>query len=441
MKAILCRGLLCTVLLLAATGSMFAQPSHGAAAKSILRYVYVPGQVLDYLVTSLNVETISEAGKADDVTRLTVVNHQTYTFHKVDRGGNSSLSIVSTDAAVTTIHDGKTTHSTIPASQFGTPTNACLTEVDGSDYCFYRGAYGLNDIGQLASVPVAPGSTWSSSIDNTWDILNRKPATIHNQLTRISTDNGGPVATIVSTMQQSGPAMVDPKPVTNAEIQGRETGTWQFAIKTGRFLGEDLVQTFDASGMAKGQGSTHSIRMHSVGETIMKLVAVQSTKVTGLAGKQPTTKLNAFAHTPSALSLAYPSTWKAREVTGADVLEVSVPGQDSRIDVSIDADTKKNEPAQSQLAAFGSPIGAVVDTTKSTTNGSVRSIDAVVRLTGEQTEAQVEIRIVRANGLQVYEAGIVSLGVPGMGPPKRPTNFAQRFEQVLTTMDSIHMLS
>src|SRR5260370_11142390 len=139
------RALLVVATILPCTAS-FAPVAHGDAAPAVsLRYHFTPGEILTYSMKSVETAKITIAGQPNDVDTNPVLYQSRYVVHSLDAAGNATLSIQFDPGKSTDVHNGKTTHRTIPANQLSSPSNACIQENDGTQYCVYRGGYGLND--------------------------------------------------------------------------------------------------------------------------------------------------------------------------------------------------------------------------------------------------------------------------------------------------------
>jgi hypothetical protein len=422
---------------LALGGTSLPAARADTAAAVSLRYRFKPGEVLTYSMKTVETIKTNIAGQPADSVTSTVLYTAHYVVHSVDSSGNATLSITFEPGSETDVHNGKTTHSTVPADKLSTPANACIQENDGTQYCVYRGAYGLNDVGQVSLVPVAVLGTWSSEIDNTW--FGGGPAvSLHNKLTKISTDSFGRVATVTTSMQTSGKSSNTSGGkhyVTSAKIS--ESGTWGIGVESGVFLNEHLHQTVSTTGTVTDSKGAHALSQSETVETIAQLLSTRSGAAQAL-GKPYTTK--SVSPSGAGYSIGVPSTWVATD-SGSGSYQIASPDKTALIlgsKTTTVGDVSNPRYVSGFLRTLGTPIGTITNAVRTIDGQQYGIADAVLRLSGQSLEAQCEVRV-RANGSGMsVVAGIVSLGLPSV--TSRTADLAHEYEQVQRSLDSIHVV-
>jgi len=414
----------------------YQPPASAAAATVHLHYTFKPGEILTYSTKSVSTTKTVTAGQPVDTDTTTVIYLSHYVVHSVDSVGNATMSIVADSGASTDVHNGKTTHKTVSPDQLTSPASACIQEVDGTQYCVYRGAYGLNDVGQLAAQPVSVGSTWTSTIDNYW-VDNGKPISLSSKLTGIGTSASGGIAVVATTAKTSG-TVTSKSSGKNSTLAVRmsESGTWSFGIDSGEFIAENLLQTLNGSGKVTDKQGSHATTLSERVSTTMRLIATKQGSATPLA-KAYTTKT--YSPAGAGYSLAYPSTWTP-SVGQTGSFQIASAGDLSLI-VGFTAPTKGSITSSAYVSGFlrdlGTPLGAVSNTLRSVKGVQYGIADAVLQLKGQPIEAQCEARVWPASGGTGVLIGIVSLGLPGINT--RPPDLAQEYEQVQKSLNSVQL--
>jgi hypothetical protein len=407
-----------------------------AVAAVTLRYHFVPGETLTYKMVTVETQHSKIAGQPPTTFAGTTNFQAHYIVHSVDAAGNATMSVVNDPGHATEVTNGKTTHRTVPANQLSSPADACIQENDGTQYCVYRGGYGLNDFGQVDTVPVADGGTWNSTIDNTWGLDNPKPVTLHSRLLSVTSNASGRVAGIATSVHLAGPSTYDTGGKHYAtSVKGDLTGTWHFGVDSGMFSGEDLVQTIHTTGTVKDKTGTHALTNDVSIRTTMQFVSSSAGTPKAL-GK--TYSIKTVTPSGSGYALSYPSSWQMSpgssgsyqiESVDKNALIVGLSTQNTAGDVANPAYVS------SFLRAFGTPIGNIVSALRTIHGQQFGIADAVLRLKGQPIEAQVEARVKTDSSGVTVVLGIVSLGPPGLNT--RPPNLARDYEQVQRSLDSI----
>jgi hypothetical protein len=424
------------LLAVLACSAWMAPTSHAAPAPLTLRYHFVAGQVLTYQQTTTVDGRTIVPGKPVDVTRSVVVTRSHYLFRHVDPGGNATLTVTFDPAQETDTHDGKVSHKTIAAGHYSTPSDACVQEASGTQFCSYRGAYGEGDLGQLPASPVAVGASWNSHIDNTWDVAVRKPVTITNVLQDLSTGSQGEVAEIRSTA--TIPGVVAPRgvPATPTVVKGSETGTWRFAVDGGMFLSETLRQNVVVKSSVTDAAGTHVATSTEAETNTMQLISVRTMTPKPFAPEGPTAM-----HTDRTYgyTLTYPRTWQpVSGVTGgfeiaspggtAAVLVQALPGSlGSSVDLGL---------LPSLMSGLGTPEGPVHAVLATIHGRQVGVGDDLVK-TKKNIEFQVEVRLTGTTRVLLIVFGIATTGLTD-GSVRLPT-FAHEEEVVQRVLDSLRL--
>lgn len=417
-------------------GSLPAARADSSAAVT-LRYRFKAGEVLTYSMKTVETIKTNIAGQPADALTSTVLYEARYVVHGVDSAGNATLSIDFNPGQETDVHNGKTTHTTVPADKLSSPANACIQENDGTQYCVYRGAYGLNDVGQVSLKPVALSGKWNSSIDNTW-FGGASPVTLVNTLSKIASGQFGRVATVTTTMQTSGKSSTTSAGkhyVTTTKVS--ESGTWGIGVESGVFLNEHLGQTVSSSGTVTDGNGTHALSQNETIETLMQLDSTRSGPAQALVKAYTTASASP---TGAGYSIVYPSAWTVTNGTGGNY-QIASPDKTAII-LGSRATTTGDISNPSYVSAFlrtlGTPIGTITNEVRTVGGQQYGIADAVLRLTGQPLEAQCEVRVRSdSNGMSVV-AGIVSLGEASVNA--RTPDLAQEYEQVQQSLDSIHVV-
>ncbi len=421
-----------------ALGSSWAPVARADSNAAVsLRYRFTPGEILSYSMKTVETIKTTIAGQPVDTATSTVLYKARYIIHSVDSSGDATLSIEFDPGSETGVHNGKTSHSTVPANRLSTPANACIQENDGTQYCVYRGAYGLNDVGQVPLAPVAVSGKWSSEIDNTW-FGGGPSVTLDNKLTKLSTDSFGRVATVTTAMHSSGKSSISSGGkhyVATTDV--RETGTWGIGVESGVFLNEHLRQTVSSTGTVSDSKGTHALSQSETIETIVQLLSTRSGAAQAL-GKSYSTK--SASPSGAGYSIAYPSTWTETDNTAGDY-QVASPDKTALIlgsETTTVGDVSNPRYVSGFLRALGTPIGTITNTVRTLDGQQYGIADAVLRLSGQSLEAQCEVRVRAASGGMSVVEGIVSLGLPSV--TARTADLAHEYEQVQRSLDSIHVV-
>ena len=404
-----------------------------AAAPVSLRYRFTSGQVLTYRITGQEEVRTVVPGKPVDVTRGTDTVLAHYIVRHVDRGGAATLTISLAQPHRTVDHNGKITQSTPPVASMTTPTDACLQEADGTQYCTYRGAYGQNDLGQVIGGPVSIGASWTSRIDNTWDVNPRPPVTIINTLQRITTTAQGRVAEIASTGHVDGPAHDTGGGTTYTSVlHGTINGTWQFAVDSGTFLSEQLQETGDSTGTVKDKHGSHSMAQHFTSVTTMQLISRQTSAPHPFSPPGPT---KSYASATWGYTVTYPASWQGATKAPFDFQALTPDGNAGLfVLAAAAAPTVDAAYVQRLLRLFGTLEGA--PTVHIRMSAGLQSVtgDALL-VTKSHLEMQCEVRATTtARGLLVF-LGLASTGKDDGSLRFRA--FARQWEQVQQTLDGL----
>ena len=424
------------LLVVLACGAWLTPAAHAAPAAVTLRYHFVAGQVLTYLQTTTEDTRVVAPGRPDDVQHAVVTYQSHYLFRHVDAAGNATLTITFSPGKEISRHNGKVSYKTVPAAQMSSPTNACLQEADGTQFCAYRGAYGENDIGQAPVGPVASGASWKSHIDNTWDVSGRKPVTVKNVLQQITTGPQGPTAVISATATIPVPAATSSAILTTPTLlRAREAGTWSFAVAGGIFLSETLRQTSVADIVVKDAQGTHPATGTDVSTITMQLVSVHATTPRPFQPAGPTKTYHSASY---GYALTYPTAWQPRPGT-AGGFQVSTADGNGAVFVAVVPGAPISTANLTLLPRFISSIGTPegpVSTSLETIHGQQFGVaDALVK-TKSNYELQVEVRDTATPLELVLAVGVVGSGTTD-GSLRLPT-FAQQVEQVQRILDSFH---
>jgi len=413
-----------------------ALPSANADAAVTLAFHFKAGDALTYAVTTVETEHSSISGQPAAIDSTTTTYQTIYVVHSVDVAGNATMSATNTPGHAVRIHNGKTTRATVPPGQLSTPADACIQEIDGIQYCVYRGGYGLGDFGQTPEAPIALGGSWESTIDNTWGLDHARPVTVHNILTSIGSSAYGRIATISSTVHVSGPATYTSGGKSYAtNVVATQTGTWQLGVTSGLFVSQDVVQSSMTTGTLKDKRGTHALRQsYSIGMK-MRLTA-NTVSAPHALGKGYST--NTYSPIGAGYTLTYPSSWKKMAGTSGN-FQIESPDGDALV-AGIVAPNSSGDIANPAFVArflrgLGTPIGAVAGTVRTINAKQYGVADAVIRLTGKTIEAQVEVRASQGQGGISVIVGLVGLGSPGLYT--RPANLARDYEQVQRTLNSV----
>jgi hypothetical protein len=392
--------------------------------------------VLTYQQTAIDDERTVVTGKPDDVTHRVMVTWSHYLFRHADPGGNATLTITFDPGQVTSTHNGNVTHSTVPASEVSSPTDACVQEASGTQFCAYRGAYGENDLGQLPASPVAVGASWNSHIDNTWGVSVRKPVTITNVLQGLTTGSQGEIAAIRSTA--TIPGVVAPRgvPATATMVKGSETGTWRFAVDSGMFLSETLRQNIVVKSSLKDATGTHVATSTETVTNIMQLISVRTTIPKPFAPEGPTTthRDRTYGYT-----LTYPRTWQpVSGVSGG--FEIASPSGTAAVLVEAVPGSLVSAVYLDLLPRFmgglGTPEGPV-HALLATLHGRQFGVgDALVK-TKKNIEFQVEVRDTDTPRALLVLFGLATTGVTDGS--FRLRTFAREEEVVQRVLDSLRV--
>ena len=414
-----------------------AASSVATGAAVSLRYHFKAGEQLTYSMKTVEKIGTNIAGQPADNLTTTVLYQARYVVHSVDSTGNATLSIDFNPGIETDVHNGKTSHTTVPADKLSTPANACIQEDDGTQYCVYRGAYGLNDVGQVSLTPVALSGKWNSEIDNTW-FGGAAPVTLSNKLTKISTNQFGRVATVTTSMQTSGNASTTSgvKHYVTTTTVG-ESGTWGIGVESGVFLNEHLSQAVSSHGTMTDGTGTHALSQKESIETTMQLLSMRSGPVQAL-GKAYSSASSSPAG--AGYSIDYPSSWTETD-NGSGSYQIASPDKTALIlgsQVATAGDVSNPGYVSGFLRTLGTPIGTIINAVRTIDGQQYGIADAVLRLSGQPLEAQCEVRV-RANGSGVsIIAAIVSLGEASVNA--RTPDLAHEYEQVQRSLDSIHVV-
>jgi hypothetical protein len=334
------------------------------------------------------------------------------------------------------VNNGKTTRRVVPPDQLSSPADACIQEYDGTQYCVYRGGYGLNDVGQVALVPVPEGGTWNSVIDNTWAVDNPKPVTLHNTLKTITSSAQGRVANVDTALRLTGTAKYDAGGKHYATtVHGSEFATWGFGIDSGVFLSENVKQTIASAGTVTDKKGIHAITVQQVFTITMQLVSTKGNAARPLGRGYATKTLSPAG---ANYAITYPSSWQTSQGKSGNY-QIESPDKNGLIfgfSVQNAAGDVTNPAYVTRfLRTLGTPMGTVVSTLRNIGGQQYGIVDAVVRFTRQPVEAQCEVRV-RTNGHNLTVLiGIVSLGRPGLGT--RPPNLAREYEQIQRSLDSM----
>lgn len=172
----------------------------------------------------------------------------------------------------------------------------------------------------------------------------------------------------------------------------------------------------------------------------MKLAAVRTSKPIPLAAPYRRIAYRTPAHSPVAFGLTCPSTWAAQVPADGREMEVAALDGSAFVDITVATTAQADTPILSLMRPFGKPLAGIVNRSKSTPDGSLRTGDALGAETLSLGESQMEVRILRTGSHALIEVGFVAFSFPGMQSPTRPGNAAQQFEQVQATLNSIHLL-
>ncbi|MDB5059235.1 MAG: hypothetical protein JWO59_2707 [Chloroflexi bacterium] len=413
-----------------------ALPVARADSAVTLRYKFVPGEILTYRMTTVSKSLTTIAGQADTRQMSTTSYQSHYVVHSVDAAGNATMSVLFDPGHATDVKNGKATHRIVPPEQLSSPADACIQENDGTQYCVYRGGYGLNDIGQVAVVPVPVGGTWNSVIDNTWAVDNPTPVTLHNTLKTITSSAQGRVANVDTAQQLTGTSKYDAGGKHYAmTVRGSEFGTWAFGIDSGVFLSESVKQTIASTGTVTDKKGTHAISLQQESTTTMQLTSTKGDVVRPLGRGYTTKTLNP---TGVSYAISYPSSWQTTQGKSGNY-QIESPDKNGLIfGFSVQSTTGDvTNPAYVTqfLRTLGTPMGTITSTLRNIGGQQYGIVDAIVRFTRQPVEAQCEVRV-RSDGHNVTVLiGIVSLGPPGLGT--RPLNLAREYEQIQRSLDSV----
>jgi hypothetical protein len=423
-----------------ASGSLpvaHAASSVATSAAVSLRYRFKAGELLTYSMKTVEKVETNIAGQPADNLTTTVLYQARYVVHSVDSTGNATLSIDFNPGIETDVHNGKTSHTTVPADKLSSPADKCIQENDGTQYCVYRGAYGLNDVGQVSLTPVALSGKWKSEIDNTW-FGGAAPVTLSNKLTTISTGQFGRVATVTTSMQTSGNASTTSGAkhyVTTTTIS--ESGTWGIGVESGVFLDEHLSQTVSSRGTMTDGSGPHPFSQKRTILTTMQLLSTRSGPVQALGKAYSTASASPAG---AGYSIDYPSSWRETD-NGSGSYQIASPDKTALIlgsQVATAGDVSNPGYVSGFLRTLGTPIGTIINAVRTVDGQQYGIADAVLRLSGQPLEAQCEVRV-RANGSGVsIIAAIVSLGEASVNA--RTPDLAHEYEQVQRSLDSIHVV-
>jgi hypothetical protein len=248
-------------------------PRPAGAAGELLRYHFIAGQVITYRVTSTAQLTEREGSKPASTATSSQTYLAHYQFGQLRADGAATLAIRVDHVVEHLTQAGKTTHPVVSpsATQF-------LQEPNGRRYTRdlrYYGGYSAGDLGTLSPVTVAVGGTWVSTLTDGGPIY--KPNTVvtcHNTLVGFA-QAAERVANIqtVCSIHVRGDSTVKGK---RYRFTGSDAlrGTWQFAVRSGRFLAQVLHQTITENGTVHDATGVRPFSARVTQTTVQQLVSV-----------------------------------------------------------------------------------------------------------------------------------------------------------------------
>jgi hypothetical protein len=248
-------------------------PRLTGAAGVLLRYHFVAGQVITYRVTSTARLTEHEGSQPAS----TATNSRTYLAHyqfsQLRADGAATLTVRVDHVATRLTQAGKTTHPvTSPsATQF-------LQEANGRRYTRdlrYYGAYSAGDLGALSPVTVAVGGAWVSTLTDGGPLYKPGTAvTCHNTLVRFlqASERVANIHTTCSIRVQ-GESTAKGK---RYRFRGSDSlsGTWQFAVHSGRFLSQVSQETLTEAGTVQDATGVRPFSSRVTQTTVQQLISV-----------------------------------------------------------------------------------------------------------------------------------------------------------------------
>ena len=319
-----------------------------------------------------------------------------------------------------------------------TPTDACYQEVSGTQYCSYRGAFGQNDIGQVADAPVALGATWTSRIDNTWGVAKRTPVYLRNVLRGLSSGPAGRVATLGTTARVQGATGVSQGDTITGTLVGHIDGTWRFAIDAGVFTSENLRQSYDISGATRTAHGTRPATVHAVTITTMRLLSVQPGQPKPFRTHRP---VKTYTDAALGFRITYPTAWTGRtspngsfEATTSDGNAAILVARSSSANPALATDVAF---LRAFVRQFGTPVDPVV-VRKAVVRGHTAGIADTVLASSDTTEIQCEVQAIAARHGLYYLVSLVALGRPEW--TQRLQHAAWRMEEMRRALDSVTVL-
>ena len=257
------------VLLLASSLS----PWLAGAAGVLLRYHFVAGQVITYRVRSTALLTEHEGSKPASTSTKSQTYLAHYQFGQLRADGAATLTVRVDHMVVRSTQAGKTTHSgTSPsATQF-------LQEANGRRYARnlrYYGAYSAGDLGALSPATVAVGGTWVSTLTDGGPLYKPGTAvTCHNTLVRFvqASERVANIHTLCS-LRVHGESAARGK---RYRFRGSDSlsGTWQFAVRSGRFLSQVSHETITETGTVQDTTGIRPFSARVTQTTVQELVSV-----------------------------------------------------------------------------------------------------------------------------------------------------------------------
>jgi len=336
------------------------------------------------------------------------------------------------------VHNGRVTRTTPAGDTLTSPSDACYQEVSGTQYCSYRGAFGQNDVGQVAAAPVAPGAAWSSRIDNTWAVLPHTPVSLRNVLRGLSAGPSGLIATVATTGRVRGVLEASRGATITGTLTGHIDGTWRFTAGTGVFTDETLRQTDDVVGTMRTAHGARPATTHGVTITTMRLLSLRHGRPAPFRAPAP---IKAYADAAAGFRISYPAAWRGRTAPNGSFEAITSDGN-AAIVVLYAARANPalaTDPAypRALVRRFGQPVDPVV-VARMTANGHAAEVADTVLMTGDTTELQCEVQVIAARHGLYYLVSLVALGRPVWA--LRQPHAAWRIEEMRRALDSMTVL-